>query len=139
MGKKRGSEVTVFGGQSDQRYGCDPVDQNGDWREIYSALKAEIGEWPAFNWFSHCRFMSVHQGVIRLEHWGGFQAEHALTKYGHALCVAAEARSAVIRYSGGTRPAWLEGVAVTARPGDARYSLPMSREMTAQLGYQGEI
>lgn len=104
MGKKRVSSHGILASVSDHRIGCDPVDRDEQWGAIYAILKANIGEWPAFNWFSHVRFLSVHGDSIRLEHWCAFAAQEALNRHGAELCAAAGVKQALIRFSGGTIP-----------------------------------
>ena len=116
---------------SDHRLGCDPVDQNEQWLAIYAVLKAAIGEWEAFNWFSHCRFLSVHDGTIRLEHWGMWQTKEALNRHGLALCRAAGVRKALIRFNGGTVPQDCTG---RKAGGFAEYTVPLPQGDGPDLG-----
>ena len=119
MGKVRGTEYKPP--VTDHRAGCDPVDRNEQWLAIYAILKANIGEWPAFNWFSHVRFLAVHNDSIRLEHWCAWGAREALNRHGMALCKAAGVSKAAIRYNGGTVP---KDCAARKVDGHADYVVP---------------
>lgn len=88
----------------DHRGDNDPADKNHEWLEIYARLKESIGEWPAYNWFGHCRYLSRHDGVIRLEHWTPWAAEESLKRHGLHLCRAAGVKRAMVRFNGGSVP-----------------------------------
>ena len=85
----------------DHRGDNDPADKNHEWLEIYARLKEAIGEWPAYNWFGHCRFLSRHDGVIRLEHSSPWHGRESLNRHGIHLCRAAGVRRAMVGYNGG--------------------------------------
>lgn len=117
MGKFRKSETAA----GDHRGDNDPADKNHEWLEIYAKLKESIGEWPAYNWFGHCRYLSCHDNTIRLEHWTPFAAEEALKRHGMDLCKAAGVKRALVRYNGGRVPNGCTGRKVD---GHATYRIP---------------
>ena len=121
--KKRGFASDVDQ-HTDHRWGNDPADQHPEWLEIYGKLKAAIGEWPAYNWFGRCRFIGRRDGLIILENWGAFVADECLKMHGFDLCIAAQAQRAEVRYSGGFRPAHLQGPIPSFKSGSAKFSMP---------------
>lgn len=83
-----------------------PEDQNQEWRGIYEKLRVRMagkpyGEHELHNWFARCKFVSRENGLIVLEHWGGFPAKRSLQLYGYDLCLAAGVQRAHMRYPGG--------------------------------------
>ena len=113
MGKRRGGDET--------RIDCDAVDRDQDWQAIYAKLRADIGDHHAYIWFGHCRYLSCHGGMIRLEHWCAWGAREALNRHGMALCKAAGVSKALIRYNGGTVP---KDCAARKVDGHADYVVP---------------
>ena len=128
--RKNGDEIQDG---TDHRIGNNPTDQDPQWQEIYAALKAAIGEWAAFNWFGGCRFVSVDREIIRLRHWGEFQANECLKRYGPELCRAAGVKGAQIACGGGYRPAGIKTPAAAEGRGTAHYSLPRASSAAVEV------
>ena len=103
------------------RIDCDAVDRDQDWQAIYARLRADIGDHHAYNFFGHCRYLSCHGGMIRLEHWCAWGAREALNRHGMALCRAAGVPRAAIRYNGGTVP---KDCTARKADGHAEYAVP---------------
>ena len=114
MARRKGGDET--------RVDCDAVDRDEQWQAIYAILRANIGDYVAANWFGHCRFLSVREGVIRLEHWCTFAARESLNRHGLALCKASGVKVALIRFNGGTVP---QGCVGRKADGHAEYRIPV--------------
>ena len=108
-------------GGDETRVDCDALDRDHDWQAIYAKLRTAIGDHHAYNWFGHCRYLSCHGGMIRLEHWCAFAAKESLARHGYELCKAANVLNAAIRFNGGTVP---HGCTARKSDGYAQYTMP---------------
>ena len=108
-------------GGDETRIDCDAIDRDEQWQAIYAILRANIGDFHAANWFGQCRFLSVRNGAIMLEHWCTFAAQESLNRHGLALCKAAGVQKALMRFNGGTVP---QGCVGRKADGHAEYRIP---------------
>ena len=119
------------------RVDCDAVDKDEQWQAIYAILRADIGDYNAANWFGQCRFLSVRNGAIMLEHWCTFAAKESLNRHGMALCKAAGVQRALVRFNGGTAP---QGCVGGGADGHAEYRIPayVASDLAARKNFTRE-
>lgn len=99
-------KILIPEGQAPRPEWRGPDDQHPEWRGIYEKLRVRMagkpyGEHELHNWFARCKFVSRANGLIVLEHWGGFPAKRSIQLYGYDLCLAAGVQRAEMRHPGG--------------------------------------
>lgn len=100
-----------------------PLDGDPEWRPIYDALVAAIGEPKAWSWFAHCRFIGLSESTLTLSHWCAFAAAECLKRHGAEITKAAGVGTTVVHRTGGYRPSHLSGPARQHRGAEV-YSRP---------------
>lgn len=79
----------------------EPLDQDAQWREIFTTLAREIGEAEAWSWFGGCRFVEREAGLLVLAQSSSFTASEGLRRFGRALAQAARVQRIKVFRSGG--------------------------------------